>query len=164
MELVAKVFDTPDKAAEALSNVQSLARAQHGALKIREAAIIVKDANGGLTVTEARGLTPKRGGWMGAVAGGLLGALAGPVGIVIGAAAGAGLGHAVPKWMDLGLPDEFLKRLQGHLTPSSSALVLVVEHHSQQSLAELLGTDDGLLLHHTLTDEVVEQLLHEQET
>jgi uncharacterized membrane protein len=163
IELIAKVFDSPDKAAEELTFVHGLQRAQHGALKVRSAAIIVKDASGKVTVKESHGFSPRRGGWMGAVAGGLLGALAGPVGIAIGAAAGAGIGHAAPKWIDLGLPDEFLNRLQAHLTPSSSALVLVVEHHYLQSLAESLDRPNGILLQHTLTDEVVEELLREQE-
>ncbi len=163
VELIAKVFDAPEKAAESLEFVRSLERAQHGALKIRNSAIIIKDAQGKVTVTEPSTLSRRKGRWMGAVAGGLLGALAGPVGIVIGAAAGAGIGHTSPKWFDLGLPDEFLTRLQGRLTPSSSALVLVVDHTYSRSLKESLSSSDGFIMETTLTDEVVAQLLDEQE-
>lgn len=161
-ELVARVFDAPNKAAESLGFVKELQRQQHGALKIHNSAILVKDANGKLTVTDTGNLTPRQGTWMGAVAGGLLGALAGPVGIAIGAAAGAGLGRASTRWIDLGLPDEFLKRLQGYLQPNSSALVLLVEHEYVKLLSESMAGEEGMVMQHTLSDAVVEQLLKEQ--
>jgi uncharacterized membrane protein len=163
VELVAKVFDAPEKAAAALEEVRNLARSQRGALKIITSAIIVKDADGKITVTESSSRTQRRRRWLGAVGGGLLGALAGPVGIVVGAAAGAGIGHASAKWLDLALPEEFLDRLKGHLTPSSSALMLVVDHTYLHSLAKNLASHEGVIMQHTLTDEVVDQLLQEQQ-
>jgi uncharacterized membrane protein len=163
IELIARVFDAPQKAAESLAFVKDLERHQHGALKIRNSAILVKDADGRATITETGDVTPKRRSWAGAIAGGLLGALAGPVGIVVGAAAGAGLGRVSTRWLDLGLPDEFLKRLQSNLKPNSSALVLLVEHKYLKQLSESMAGMEGIVMQHTLTDAVVEQLLQEQE-
>jgi uncharacterized membrane protein len=160
-ELFAQLFDEPGKAASALDFLKDVQRRQRGALKIRNSAILVKDETGKMTVTESGDLSPGKGGLWGAVAGGLLGALAGPVGIVIGAAAGAGLGAASTHWIDLGLPDEFLNHLQGHLQPNSSALVVLVEEQYLEPLSSSLAGLEGVVLQHTLTDEVVSQLLAE---
>jgi uncharacterized membrane protein/sporulation protein YlmC with PRC-barrel domain len=161
-ELIARVFDAPKKAAESLAFIKDLQRRQRGALKIHNSAILVKDADGKMTSTETGDLSPKQGTVIGAFAGGLLGALAGPVGILVGAAAGAGLGRVSTRWVDLGLPDDFLNRLQGELKPNSSALILVVEHHYVKQLSESMAGMEGIVLQHTLTDAVVEQLLSEQ--
>ena len=161
-ELVARVFDAPNKAAESLAFVKELQRQQRGALKIHNSAILVKDAEGKMTITETGDLSPRKGTVLGAVAGGLLGALAGPVGILVGAAAGAGLGRVSTRWIDLGLPDEFLNRMQGYLKPNSSALILVVEHSYVKQLSESMAGMEGVVMQHTLSDAVVEQLLKEQ--
>jgi uncharacterized membrane protein/sporulation protein YlmC with PRC-barrel domain len=161
-EFIARVFDAPNKAAEALAYVQELQRQQHGTLKIHNSAILVKDAGGKLKITESGSVSPKKRSLIGAVAGGLLGALAGPVGIAIGAAAGAGLGRASIHWFDLGLPDEFLNRLKEYLQPNTSALILLVEHQYLNLLSETMAGMEGIVLQHTLTDAVVEQLLKEQ--
>jgi uncharacterized membrane protein/sporulation protein YlmC with PRC-barrel domain len=162
VELIARVFDAPNKAAESLAFIQEVQRQQQGAVKIHKAAILVKDAEGRLTITEPGELSPKKGTIMGAVAGGLLGALAGPVGIVVGAAAGAGLGRVSTRWVDLGLPNDFLQRLQGYLQPNSSALVLLVEHRYLERLSDSTAGMEGIVMQYTLSDDVVEQLLKEQ--
>jgi uncharacterized membrane protein len=161
-ELVARVFDAPNKAAESLAFVKELQRQQHGALKIHNSALLVRDADGKLTITETGNLSPRTGAWIGAIGGGLLGALAGPVGIAIGAAAGAGLGRASTRWFDLGLPDEFLDRLRGYLQPNTSALILLVEHQYLKLLSDSMAGMEGFIMQHTLTDAVVDQMLKEQ--
>ena len=163
IELIARVFDAPHRAAEALEFVKDMQRRQRGALKLHNSALLVKDASGNVTITETGDLSPRKGTLLGAVAGGLLGALAGPVGILVGATAGAGLGRVSTRWIDLGLPDDFLNRLQVHLQPNSSALVVLVEHEYLQQLAAAMANLEGVVMHHTLVDAVVQQLLAEQE-
>jgi uncharacterized membrane protein/sporulation protein YlmC with PRC-barrel domain len=163
IELIARIFDAPHKAEESLLFVQELERQQHGALKILNAAILVKDAEGKTKITEMGELSPKKGSLIGAVAGGLLGALAGPVGIAVGAAAGAGLGRASTRWIDLGLPNEFLQRMQSTLKPDSSALILLVEHRYLKQLSQSMAEMEGIVLQHTFNDSAVAQLLQEQE-
>jgi uncharacterized membrane protein/sporulation protein YlmC with PRC-barrel domain len=163
IELIARVFNTPERAGEALEFVKDLQRRQRGALKIHNAAVLVKDADGNVTISETGDLSPRKGMVLGAVAGGLLGALAGPVGILVGAAAGAGVGRVSTHWIDLGLPDDFLQRLQGYLQPGSSALIVLVEHEYEQQLATAMAGLEGIVLHHTLVDAVAQQLLEEQE-
>ncbi len=162
-ELIARVFDAPEKAAKSLEFIKDIQRQQRGSFKIRDSALLVMDADGKMTVTESGDLSPERGTVMGAVAGGLLGALAGPVGIIVGAAAGAGVGRVSTRWIDLGLPDEFLDRLREYLKPNSSALVLLVEHHYVEPLAKSLAGLEGTVIHYSLTDMAVEQILKEQE-
>jgi uncharacterized membrane protein len=164
LELIARVFDDTGEAAKTLEFLKDLQRRQRGALKIRNSAIIVKDQSGKLTVTDSGDLSPRKGTWMGAVAGGLLGALAGPVGIVVGAAAGAGVGRVSTRWIDLGFPDEFLTQLQSYLKPGSSALVILIEDQYVHQLSESLADLKGVVLQHTLTDEVVNQLLEEDKS
>jgi uncharacterized membrane protein len=162
-ELIAQVYETTTGAAEQLSFIKELQRRQHGALKVLNSAILVKDADGKLKVTETGDLTPRKGTIIGGVTGGLLGALAGPVGILIGAAAGAGLGRASTKWIDLGLPNDFLQRFQGYLQPNTSALVLIVEHTYVKPLSNMLAGSKGVIMQQTLNEDVVEQLLAEQQ-
>lgn len=91
----------------------------------------------------------------------MLDALAGPGGIIIGALAGAGAGRVATRWIDLGFADEFLERLQTHLKPNSSALILLVEHQYLTKLNETMASLKGIVLQQTLTDAVVQELLDE---
>jgi uncharacterized membrane protein len=64
--------------------------------------------------------------------------------------------------VDLGLPNDFLQRLQGYLQPNSSALVLLVEHRYLERLSDSTAGMEGIVMQYTLSDDVVEQLLKEQ--
>ena len=163
IELIGRVFDTPEQAEERLKELVLLQRSQHGSVKIRNAAVLVKDADGKLSIRETADVSGKRGGWVGAIGGGLLGALAGPVGIVIGAATGAGVGRVSANKIDMGFSNEFLDRLQKHLEPNHSALLLLVEHQYLNDLNEAMANVKGIILQQTLTDLVVNELLNEHE-
>ena len=157
IELVAQVFDDPDKAGEALEFVKDLHRKE--TLKILNAAVLVCDQDGTTSFQDTKDLTPKKGRLAGAIAGGLVGLLAGPVGAVVGAFVGVGAGSLAAKWLDLGFSDKFLAGLQEHLQPGSSALVVLVEDDSAQPLSEALAGKEGIILQQTLTDELVEKLV-----
>lgn len=157
MGLVAKVFGEPDKAAEALTFVQTLHRDR--IIKVLQAAVLVKDEDGTAHLSYTKDLDPKRSRIFGAVAGGLVGLLGGPVGAVIGAVAGAGVGSQASKFIDKGFSDQFLARLHAHLKPGSSALLVLVEHEFMLPLSEALRDIGGIILVQSLTDEDVQQLL-----
>ncbi|MFP3905607.1 MAG: hypothetical protein ACLFWR_01135, partial [Acidimicrobiales bacterium] len=76
--LVAIVFDKPGRASEVLVNVMNLA--QEGAVRLSDAVIISKDAEGRGRVQQTVEITPGRGaligGWLGLFAGLFLGPLA----------------------------------------------------------------------------------------
>lgn len=157
IELVAQVFDDPNKASEALEFVEDLHRRK--TLKILNAAVLVTDKDGTASFQDTKDLAPKKGRLAGAIAGGLVGLLAGPVGAVVGAFVGVGAGSLAAKWLDLGFSDKFLAGLQEHLQPGSSALVVLVEDDSAQPLSEALAGKEGIILQQTLTDELVEKLV-----
>ncbi len=161
VELVTKVFEQPDGANQALKSVEDLQRRK--ALKILDAAVLVKEQDGSTSFKDIKDLEPGKGRLLGAIAGGLVGLIGGPVGVVVGALAGLGVGSLAAKWVDLGFSDKFLAGLQEHLQPGSSALVVLVENDSAQSLADALDGQDGVILRQPLTDEMLGALMQGDE-
>jgi uncharacterized membrane protein len=162
IELVARVFEDPGQASEALDFVESLHRQK--VFRILNAAVLVKEEDGSTSLEDTKDLEPKQGRILGAIAGGLVGLLAGPVGAVVGALAGVGAGSLAAKWVDLGFSDKFLAELQEHLQPGSSALIILVEHEWAQPMSEALSDLGGIVLQQTLTDELVEELMEARST
>jgi uncharacterized membrane protein len=159
LELVVKVYDKPGKAEEALAFVHDLHKRR--TLKIRNAAILSRDAEGTVTVRDTRDIDPKKGRLLGAITGGLIGLVGGPAGVVVGALTGAGAGGVASKKIDFGFSDRFLNRLQEHLQPGSEALVVLVEHEFAVPLSESLAQDEGVIVQQPLTDKLVEELMAE---
>ena len=157
LELVVRVYDEPGKAEEALEFVTDLHKRK--TLRIRNAAVLARDAEGTVTVRDTRDIDAKKGRLLGAVTGGLIGLVGGPAGVVVGVLAGAGTGAVAGKRIDFGFSDKFLHGLQQHLQPGKSALVVLVEHEFAVPLAESLGHDDGIIVQQALTDGLVEALL-----
>ena len=161
VELVARVFDNTEKAAEALEFVEDLQRRR--VIKVLNAAVLVREEDGTTTMRDVKEMEPKRAGLIGAVTGGLIGLVGGPVGMVVGALAGAGVGGLAAKKIDAGFSDKFLAELQDHLQPDSSALVLLAEHEWIHSMAESMDDLGGVVLQQTITDELAAELLAEAE-
>ena len=139
IELVARIFDNPDQASEALQFLKDVQAQQRGYLKIVDAAVLVKDLDGKITVKETADVNAKQGRLFGAIAGGLIGLVAGPAGVVVGALAGAGTGGIAASKIDMGLPDEFLQAFQERLQPNTSALVVLVEDEWKNTLSEAMS-------------------------
>ena len=156
-ELVAKVYDNQDEAAEELEFVTKLHRAK--TVNVINSAMLVRDEEGNTAMKETGDLDARQGRLFGAITGGLIGLVGGPAGAVVGALAGAGVGGAAAKRIDMGFSNEFLTGLQERLQPGTSALVLLVEHGSAVKLSQSLAEDKGVLLQQTLSDKLVEELL-----
>ena len=157
LELVVKVFDDPGQAEEELRFVRDLR--DQKTIKIRDAAILVREMDGTVSIKDTRDVDPKKGRLLGAITGGLVGLVGGPAGVVVGALAGAGAGTVAGKHIDLGFSDEFLRNLQDHLQPGKSALVVVVEHEFVVPLSESLARTEGVIAQQALTDGLVAELL-----
>jgi uncharacterized membrane protein len=162
VELVARVFNDSDKdneqsAREALEFAHDLH--QRSVIKILNAALLVKDQEGTVSVVDAREIDPKKGRMMGAITGGLIGLLAGPGGGIVGALAGLGAGGAAGKHIDEGFSDKFLRNLQQYLQPGSAAVILLVEHHWARSVADSMADVGGYVFQQPLTDRLVEDLM-----
>jgi uncharacterized membrane protein/sporulation protein YlmC with PRC-barrel domain len=157
VDLVAVAFDAPDDADRALQFIEQFRK--KGTLKILNAAVLVKDAEGNVAVKDTRDIDPKKGRRLGAVTGGLIGLLGGPLGMAVGALAGAGVGGLAGKKIDLGFSEQFLDGLRQHLKPNTSALIVLVEHGYYEQLSEVIVEEEGVLFRQALTDKLVEKLL-----
>ena len=140
--------------------MESLKESQkQGTLKLRNAAVLIKDKDGQTSLRETGDVGVKGGRLFGAVTGGLIGLLGGPVGVIVGAAAGAGVGGLAAKKIDMGFSDQFLETFQERLQPGNSALIVLVEQESADDLSEAWAEEEGIIVRQALTDEMVEQLV-----
>ena len=155
-ELIVLTLADAATAKEASATLKNLIKKEEAT--ILNVAMLVKDEQGKTSLKELGDVDPKQGALFGAVAGGLIGLLAGPVGAVVGAAAGAATGRAAAKRIDMGLPNEYLKKLQEDLQPGSAAIVALVEQESVPQVTEALAAFRGQLVQQTLTDEVLARL------
>jgi len=158
IEMVAIRFQTVDKAAAKLKEMQELHR--RGTYKLINTAIFVRDEQGVLSIKESGDMGPKRGSVFGAITGGLMGMIAGPGGMVAGALVGAGVGRRAAKRIDTGFNDEFLQVLGEKLKPGQSALLVLLEHRWLEKYVDYMGDTEEVFSRQTLTDRMVDQLLN----
>jgi uncharacterized membrane protein len=156
IELIVRVFDNPDRAAEALEFVEGLK--QRRVIKVLNAAILTKDEEGKFTVQDTKEITPKKGRILGAITGGLVGLLAGPGGVIVGALAGLAAGGAAGKYIDEGFSDKFLENLEQYLQPGKAALILLMEHQWIQPASEAMADVGGMVFQQTITDRLAADL------
>jgi uncharacterized membrane protein len=156
-ELVAIFFESQKKAGEMLDFLNDLQK--RGTLKLRNAAVLSKDSSGKVSIRETEDVDAWRGTLFGAITGGIIGLVGGPIGALVGAVAGASAGGVAADWIDMGFPDEFLKKLELGLEPGKAALVLLVEHEWLENLSETMTGMEGVVLQHSLTDEMVNRFI-----
>lgn len=140
-QILAIVLDKPTRANEvllALANLQG-----EGRVRMHDAVIVAKDAEGRSHIVETVDVTPAKGAlagsWFG-VLGSFL--IAGPAGLAVilgGAAAGALYG----KLVDRGLEDEWVKQMADWIDPGTSALLLLVEEGFDPQVVEELRRFEG---------------------
>jgi len=162
LELLAKLYENTTDASEDLKKVKVLQRAEKDIFKIRNAAILIKDEDGNTSIKETADVDTKHGRVFGAVVGGLIGLVGGPVGVILGALTGAGAGAFAAKHIDMGFSDDFLEGFDERLQPGSSALLILVDHRGADELFESLVDRKNVVLRHTLSDNIVDQLLGDQ--
>jgi len=148
--LASVTFSEPGKAGEFLKSLQKQAT-----VRFSNAAVLVKNSDGKTSLQETQDVDKRHGTLFGAITGGLVGLLGGPAGAIIGAAAGAATGRSAAKRIDLGFPDEFLKKLQAGLQPGSSALVVLLDQAQSASLAEAAASSGGQFLQLELTQDIL---------
>jgi uncharacterized membrane protein len=158
VQLVIVTFPETGIAQEALDKMATKDRGD-----FLNAAVLVKDKDGQTSTEEVQDVGKRHGAVFGALTGGLIGMLAGPGGGIVGAITGAATARAAAKRIDMGFPDEYLKKLQEGLQPSSSALVVLVERERVAAVQESVAGFGGQFLQQELTEEIVEQLTTEGE-
>jgi uncharacterized membrane protein len=78
--------------------------------------------------------------------------------VIVGAAAGAASGGVAAGKIDMGFPDNFLKKLQEGLQPDNSALVILLERDQTTIIAEAAASQGGQFMQHELTQDILAQL------
>jgi uncharacterized membrane protein len=156
--LLVLAFDSGLKSSEAFLAFQRLQ--QEGIVLVHDAVFIEKDEAGKTRVTETVDSKPADSAMQGGFWGALLGTvIAGPVGLLVGAAASAGLGALSAKLIDLGIPDATVKELEDAVTPGSSALALLLSRVREDDLERELSRFAGAtLVRSDFSDETVKRL------
>jgi uncharacterized membrane protein len=156
--LVGISFPDVFRAQEFLTAASGLAA--HGKLQLKDAVLVVKDAEGKSVVRETIDPQPGRTALSGAVWTGLLGLLlGGPIGWAAGAAIGAGAGAVTAKVVDLGVSDEWVQWFRDEVAPGTATVILLVTHLDRDALiTETTRFTGGRLLYANLDPGTIEQL------
>lgn len=141
-EILAVVLDKPSRASELLLALANLAG--EGKLKMHDAVIVAKDAEGRTRIVETVDVTPAKGAlagsWWGMLAGLIIG---GP--LFLGAAiGGAAAGALYGKLVDKGLEDRWVKDMAEWIASDTSALLLLVDSGVHPDVIEELGRFEGI--------------------
>ena len=152
-------FDRMVRAQEYLLAMSGLR--EDGALDLKDAVVVSKDANGSVRVVETMDPTPGKAALSAGLWTGLLGLfIAGPVGWIAGMGIGAGAGAIAAKVVDLGVPDEWVAWFKQAVRPGTSTVVILAEHvHVNALAAEASRFEGAELLYTSMPDSAYEQLV-----
>lgn len=155
-EMLVVAYPSETEAEKVLNALQQLNH-EH-VVQLKNAAVVVRDRSGKITLRETHDFDAKQGAIVGALAGGLIGKLTG--GSMLGEAAlGAVSGVAASRLFDLGFNDQYLHEVGANLPPGSSALVAVVHfEHLDQALRTLQGFPGGRVMRLTLPLDIQQQV------
>lgn len=152
-DLIAIAYDDEYKAEQVRLDLVKMQK-EH-LIELEDAAVVVKDKDGKVKLKQAVNLTAA-----GAVSGSFWGLLIGTLffsplaGLALGAAGGA-LSGALS---DIGVDDNFMKELGETLTPSTSALFVLVRKVTPDKVLEEIAPYGGKVLRTSLTKDEEAQL------
>jgi uncharacterized membrane protein len=152
-DLIAIAYDDEYKAEQVRLDLVKMQK-EH-LIELEDAAVVVKDKDGKVKLKQAVNLTTA-----GAVSGSFWGLLIGTLffsplaGLALGAASGAISGALT----DIGVDDKFMKELGETLTPSTSALFVLVRKVTPDKVLEEIAPYGGKVLRTSLTKDEEAQL------
>ncbi len=161
MEMVIVLLNAADTADAALATLKQLPRKK--GVRLFNVAVLNKDKDGKIAVSETEDVYPRQGAIFGAITGGIIGLLGGPVGAIVGAAAGAATGRTAAKRIDMGFTDEYLKQFQESLQPGDSMLLILVERDGVDNVKEALSGFTEKVWRQMLTGDLFVQLTTAEE-
>jgi uncharacterized membrane protein len=136
------------RAQEFLIALTRLART--GRLALRDAVIVSKDDEGKVRVRETVDPQPGSTALSGAVWTGLIGLfLGGPVGWAAGIGLGAGAGALIAKFVDVGIPDEWVDWFKTAVQPDTTTVVALAADIDLAALYDEAARFSGATLVHT---------------
>jgi uncharacterized membrane protein len=153
IQVIVAAFNSPDGASTVMAEIKQGKRA--GLIGILDAAVVVKDANGKLKITDAKRRS-RKGLVTGGVVGGLIGLVLAPPVTVI-AAGGGVIGALVGKLRSAPLKAE-MKDLGTALQPNTSAILAIIEHTWVEKLEAALADAGAQLIRDVIKADIVEQL------
>lgn len=141
-------FGDPLRAQEFLIALTRLAR--NGRLALRDAVIVSKDNDGKVHVRETVDPQPGKTAMSGAVWTGLIGLfLGGPVGWAAGIGLGAGAGALIAKFVDVGIPDDWVDWFKTAVQPDTTTIVALADDIDLPALYDEVARFSGATLVHT---------------
>ena len=141
-------YDDPHKAHEVRLALVKLQ--QEYLIDMEDAVVAVKDDEGKLKLHQAMNLTAA-----GALSGGFWGTLIGLLFLnpLLGAAVGASAGAVSGALSDIGIDDNFMKKLADGLRPNTSVLFVLVRKATPDKVVEEIKQYGGTVLQTSLTHE-----------
>lgn len=141
-------YDDPHKAQEVRLALVKLQ--QEYLIDMEDAVVAVKDEKGKIKLHQAVNLTAA-----GAVSGGFWGTLIGLLFLnpLLGAAVGASAGAVSGALSDLGISDEFMKKLADGLQPNTSVLFVLVRKATPDKVVDEIKQYGGTVLQTSLSHE-----------
>lgn len=153
IQVFVAAFNSPNEAGEYMEAIKQGKR--EGLIGIIDAAVVVKDADGKIKITDAKQRRAK-GFVTGSVVGGLIGLIVAPP--VAAVAAGGGIiGTLVGQLRGASLREE-MKEIGSALTPNSSAIVAVIEHSWVAKLEEAMAAAGARVIRDSIKADIAEQL------
>lgn len=143
-------FDNALRAQEFLLALTRMSAAHQ--LVLRDAVVVVKDDDGKVHVRETVDPQPGSTALSGAVWTGLVGLfLGGPVGWLAGIGLGAGAGALIAKFVDVGIPDEWVDWFKTAVRPDTATVIALAANIDLPALyAEAARFSGANLVHTTL--------------
>jgi uncharacterized membrane protein len=133
VQVFVAAFDNEQQAGAALKDFRAMA--DEGSIKLIDAAVVVRGADGKVKIEETADPSGKTWAKRGAIAGGLVGLIFPPT-IIASAAIGAAGGGIWGKIRDKGFQDADLKTIGDSLEPGTSAIIAIAEDRVIQRLEQ----------------------------
>ncbi|QQE64960.1 hypothetical protein GFS31_16440 [Leptolyngbya sp. BL0902] len=153
VQVIVAAFNSVDGAGLVMEDIKQGKR--DGLIGIIDAAVVVKNAEGKLKITDAKRRS-RKGLMTGGVVGGLIGLVLAPPAVAV-AAGGGVIGALVGKLRSAPLKAE-MKDLGSALQPNTSAIIAVIEHTWVEQLEAALAAAGAQLIREVIKADIAEQL------
>lgn len=150
VKLAAAVFPNLYQAQAKLGDLAKMHKA--GTVEIVDAAVLVRERTGKLTISDQAELTPGKGAKRGAMIGAVIGVIF-PPSLLAGAALGAAAGAVAGKVTDQGFSNQMLEDLTKRLEPGKSALLAAAEPGSYDQMMTVIDDYEELFERSLVTDD-----------
>ena len=151
--LVVITFDNEEEAGKVREAIRQ--QEKGGLIKLDDSAVVTKDTDGKVHVKNQVDRGVKIGGVTGGFLGLLIGSIFFPVaGVVVGVLGGMGVGALT----DHGIQKSFVKEVSEEITPSTSAIFLIVREADPNAAVAALRPYKGKLLQTSLDSDEEETL------